>query len=305
MKMKHLGIFVLIMIVTVVFVYALPDTSLVATENKKSGVTVIIPKHAVEVADDVFDLGTTVDVDGRVVQGYMFIDRKKGYAKPGAECGNGICDPGENANKCPADCAGGDPVPGSSSCYSLYAKGAKWKTVEPYIVNPNNTRNLSSSFVTSNLASDIQDWETAAGVDILGSGSSTSDTLVADTESTDGVNEVYFADVDSPGAIAVTILWGIFFGPPFGRELVEWDQVYDDVDYNWSEDCTVEDCVSEGSKKMDFWNIAEHELGHTIGLGHPADECIEETMYRFAGFGETKKRTLAAGDITGVGGLYT
>ena len=55
---------------------------------------------------------------------------------------------------------------------------------------------------------------------------------------------------------------------------------------------------------MDFENIATHELGHSVGMGHPADECTEETMYRFASEGETKKRDLNAGDIAGVNQLY-
>jgi len=55
---------------------------------------------------------------------------------------------------------------------------------------------------------------------------------------------------------------------------------------------------------MDFENIATHELGHAIGLGHPSSTCTEETMYAFASLGETKKRDLNAGDVQGIDGLY-
>ena len=55
---------------------------------------------------------------------------------------------------------------------------------------------------------------------------------------------------------------------------------------------------------MDFENIAQHELGHSFGLGHPSDGCTEETMYRFASEGETKKRNLNSGDIAGIKKLY-
>ena len=92
-------------------------------------------------------------------------------------------------------------------------------------------------------------------------------------------------------------MWGVFNGPPFARELVEWDQVYDDMDFDWSS--------SGEADKMDFENIASHELGHTVGLGHPDDSCTQETMFRFAGLGETNKRTLEAGDIAGVSDLYS
>ena len=55
---------------------------------------------------------------------------------------------------------------------------------------------------------------------------------------------------------------------------------------------------------MDFHNIAQHEVGHALGLGHPDNSCTEETMYAYATEGETKKRDLHAGDIAGAVDLY-
>ena len=55
---------------------------------------------------------------------------------------------------------------------------------------------------------------------------------------------------------------------------------------------------------MDYQNIATHEFGHGAGMSHPSDSCTEETMYRFAQSGETKKKTLNAGDIDGIKSLY-
>ena len=266
--------FLIISILISVYAMAKPNTDRVTDTNVKSGNVVVIPANAVEVAPNVFSLGTATDVDGRVVEGLMFIDYKKGYAKP--------------------PWAGGGS--GTTKCYSFLANGAKWKTVEPWIVNPANTEGLGNSFVFDNLVADIQKWEDASSTNILGDGIINITTLVADTSSTDGKNEVYFGDVDSPGAIAVTIVWGYFSGPPGLRELVEWDQVYDQVDFKWNN--TGED------GKMDFENIATHELGHSVGMGHPEGTCIEETMYAYAGFGETKKRSLNAGDIAGVNELY-
>ena len=256
------------------FVVAQPDRIPATNDKSGIGVTVTIPAHAVEIADDVFSLGTARDVDDQEVQGFMFVD--KGHAKP----------PG----------AGGSKGGGGSTCFAFLANGAKWKTIESWVVNPANTEALNTSFVFTNLAGSIQKWEDAAGVNILGDGSTNTSTLVADTASPDGVNEVYFGDVDSPGAIAVTVVWGVFSGPPSQRKLVEWDQVYDQVDYDWS-------AVGEAGK-MDFENINMHELGHSDGMGHPDDSCIEETMYRFAAAGEIKKRDLNAGDIAGIQALY-
>ena len=252
--------------------------------------TVVIPLKAVEVAPNIYYLGTAVD-NGRVVQGYAV------FAKPGTVCGNGVCERGENASKCPADCDGGvSEKPDTSSCYGFLAKGAKWKTLESYLVDPTNTRELDAGFVAGNLAMDIDKWEAAAGNDILG------DEIAgivdgADLNSPDNKNEVYFADIGHDGVIAMAIVWGVFSGPPQFRELVEWDQIYDDVDFEWS--------AGGEAGKMDFENIATHELGHSVGLADLYNDlCSEQTMYGYAGYGETNKRTLEAGDITGVQELY-
>ena len=242
-----------------------------------SGNVVNLPDTASQKADVIF-LGTAIDpTTGLVVEGYAILHPRNGHAKGGV----------------PGKPGGGG---GGSTCYAFMASGAKWKIVEPWVVNPANSEGLSDSYVFNNLAGDIQKWENAAAFNIIGAGMTTSTTLVADTISPDGVNEVYFADIDESGVIGVTIVWGIFGGRPSGRMLVEWDQVYDDVSFDWS---------SAGEAgKMDFENIATHELGHTLGMGHPDSSCIEETMYAYASLGETIKRTLNAGDIAGIQALY-
>lgn len=285
------------LVITLVFSVGLvsaakPDlTPQLSTVNPSGGqATVVIPAHAVEVAPGVFSLGIAID-NGRVVEGYAIIDYKEGFGKPPWAGGPG--GPGGGGN-------GGD----TSNYYAFLAKGAKWKTIEPYIVDPTNTRGLDESFVRNNIAYDISKWEDAADGEV--DGIITKDILGdeiqgtvdgADTISPDNKNEVYFGDVGQSGAIAVTIVWGIFRGPPSQRELVEWDQVYDQVDFDWSD--------SGESGKMDFENIATHELGHSVGLDDLyEDRCSDQTMYGYADYGETKKRTLEAGDINGVYELY-
>lgn len=231
----------------------------------------------------VIALGAATDPQsGNLVEGFAIVRYRDTDAKPdGGGAGNGHG-------------GGGKPT---SSCYGFLASGAKWKAVEPWVMNPANIDALDAAFAFSNMAGNVAKWESAAGADVLGAGSSTSDLLAADTTAPDGVNEVYFGAIADPGVIGVTIVWGIFGGPPRNRELVEWDQVYDDVDFDWA---------SDGSASaMDFENIATHELGHTFGLADLyTGECAEETMYGYAAEGETNKRDLATGDIAGISSLY-
>ena len=260
------------LVITLVFSVVLVSASKPDLTTLNPSRSVGIPAHAIEVAPGIFSLGTAID-NGRVVEGYAIIR----FVKP--------------------PWAGGPDNGDTSDCYAFLAKGVKWKTIEPYIVNPSNTRGLDETFIIDNLAVDIDKWEAAAGVDILGEGSSTSEDLVADIVSPDEKNEVYFADVEYEGAIAIAIIWGIFGGPPPFRELVEWDMIFDDVDFDWS--------ATGEAGKMDFENIATHELGHSVGLDDLyTDICSEQTMYGYADYGETKKRTLEDGDINGISKLY-
>ena len=247
----------------------------VAGKNQKQEKVFTLPEKAKEVAPGVFYLGKAFD-KGRIVEGYAFMIK-------------------DNMNK-QAKGTGKTRLPKVSSCYTFLASGAKWKSVENYIVNPVNTRELNELFVRSNLAKDIGKWETASGADILG------DEIegIVDGDNIGNLNnqnEVMFADIDSPGAIGVTIVWGIFGGRPSNRVLVEWDMVFDDADFDWS-------AIGEAGK-MDFENIATHELGHAVGMGDLYNsECSEQTMYGYASYGETKKRDLNTGDIAGINKLY-
>ncbi|MDO8510412.1 MAG: hypothetical protein Q7S15_02195 [bacterium] len=261
--------------------YALPPVKVAATVGPSHGnVSVTIPPKAVEVAPNVFSLGTAFDsASDALVEGYAIVHKKKGFAKGNSARG-----------------------PGATSCYGFLAKGSKWKTVEPWVVNPANPSGLSHDFVFSTLGSGIAKWEdvtdgvvNGSGQNVLGNGATTSAVLVADMASPDNLNEVYF-DALEDGTIGVTIVWGIFGGPVRERKLVEWDQIYNTL-YQWSATGEVD--------KMDFNNIATHELGHSVGLADLySGSCLNETMYGYADYGEVNKRDLNSGDIAGMNSLY-
>lgn len=193
----------------------------------------------------------------------------------------------------------------NSLCYGYYAQGVKWKTIEPWVFDPDNNQGLDPNTLFNIENKDILKWEDAADgktgnrkyVDILGNGSITSIPASIDLLSPDGINEAYFGDIQTPGVVAVTVVWGVFDGPINDRQIVEWDRVFNDVQFLWS--------TKGDPTKIDFENISTHEFGHSVGLIDIYDStCYQQTMYGYVSFGQTIKRTLENGDINGINLLY-
>lgn len=267
--MKKTSLYISLSLVAIVLFASVPTQA-----APKKGFS--LPEEAQQVAHNVFYLGSHTDgITGEQIEGYAII-HKKGEAK------NNASRPG-----------------GSTTCYAPLAKGAKWKAVEPWVMNTSNTRGLPSWTVYGIMVGGINKWEAAAQFDILGNGATTTAVLLADSLAPDNINEVYFGPIDENGVIGVTTVWGVFSGPTLNRRLVEWDMIFDDTDFDWS--------VEAGGvgHKMDFDNIATHELGHAIGLSDIyTSSCSAVTMFGYANEGETNKRTLEQGDIIGINELY-
>lgn len=245
--------------------------SLVQAKNSDSVKDYKLPNNAIEIAPNVFSLGTAYDKQSHsVVEGYAFVHKKN--------------DARSNATKGPK----------SPSCYGYLANGAKWKNVEDWTVFPGAS--LDGKFILENTANNIAKWETAAGnVNILGTGSFGAN-VPSDPNVLDDKNEVSFAPISDSNTIAVTIIWGTFSGPTFNRKLVAWDQIFN-TDYLW--------LATGEADKMDFENISTHELGHAVGMDDIYNSgCSAVTMYGYADYGETNKRSLEQADITGISTLY-
>ena len=277
---KMNGSIPLFVIMILVFGFIL-QPSVFGSNDKEVDKEFKIPPGLSEIAPGVFSLGKSKDVDGKEVEGIMFVHNKKEFVKPQESRGK----------------------PPTQTCYTFLTKGGvKWTSAEPWEVNPTNTRGLSTSFIFTNIGSNIAKWEDASNgsvgdtvsTNIMADGISTNNPLTADSSLPDGFNEIYFANISSSGTIAVTTTW---YNTSSGQ-IVEWDQVYDDADFDWS-------ASSFGVVgKMDFENISTHEIGHAVGMGHPSDSCTSETMYRYASYGEIIKRDLNTGDIAGINALY-
>ena len=237
-----------------------------------------LPENAVEVSPGVFYLGESQDVDGKPVKGYAFVHYTKGYEPDVLETGDSTYD--------------------TSTCYSFIWEDIKWnpENVEDYVIYPENRRGLDPNSILTTFGTSVSTWEfagqTSEQYNIIGTGSLVEEKITR--KRLDGINMVRFGNL--PGnIIAMNIIWSN------GINLVEWDQIYDDKDFDWSLDCETEDCTT----KMDLQNIATHELGHAVGLGDLySDACNNQTMYGYSTEGDTKKRTLESGDIAGLNILY-
>jgi hypothetical protein len=215
------------------------------------------------------------------------------YAKPAPECGNGICEPGEQKD-CPGDC---ESIETDSICYDVLGRKVKWENLPiNYIINPLNLDGLSVDFIINAISSGTEEWDSFTNNPLFGN-YSIDYSAAWDIDVPDGKNEIVFGYYPEKGAIAVAGVWGYFSGPPSTRKIIEFDILFN-ITYIWGD-------AFKNPLIMDLQSIATHELGHAIGLADLYEiTCSEETMYGYSGEGETKKRDLNNGDITGIQKLY-
>jgi len=113
----------------------------------------------------------------------------------------------------------------------------------------------------------------------------------------DGKNVVSWGSLRR-GIVAVCYIW--YYSDSL--EIVEFGIVFNNL-YSWGIDPDGEGPTTINA--FDIQNVATHEAGHTLSLNDLyMAEASELTMYGYTTIGETKKRSLGAGDAFGVHLIY-
>jgi hypothetical protein len=164
---------------------------------------------------------------------------------------------------------------------------AKWnQTPVPYLVNPVNL-DLPEAVIAPAVRAGADTWalQSNAAFSFAYAGASSQT-----TNTNDGVNLVMFRNVDMGSTIATTYSW---FS---GSNLLDTDIVFWDGGFQFFTGST--GC----SGGFYIEDIAAHEFGHALGLGHST--ATSATMYPSASTCSQSGRSLDPDDLAGVLAIY-
>jgi hypothetical protein len=167
------------------------------------------------------------------------------------------------------------------------ASGPTWNMSQvPYYVNTTNL-DLPGASVEAAVRSGADTWPTQSGAAFRFSFAGQS---LQTTMTNDGVNLVVFRNASSGSTIATTYWWSS------GLRILDADIVF------WDGGFTFYSGSTGCSGGFYIEDIAAHEFGHALGLGHSASTAA--TMYFSISSCNTGNRVLDADDIAGVRALY-
>ena len=173
-----------------------------------------------------------------------------------------------------------------------YSKtGYKWPTMSvPFYVNPAN-QDVSATAATAAIQAGLSAWSTQAGTPFRFYYAGQVNTT---TTGYDNKNVIVFRNSTNGGAIA-TSYWWHSSGNLVDSDIIFWDGAR--KFFTGSSGC------SSGSQLGAYIeDVATHELGHSLGLGHSG--VSDATMYSSYSACSQAMRTLASDDIAGARSLY-
>jgi len=166
--------------------------------------------------------------------------------------------------------------------------GSRWiGTPVPYVVNTENLDDLPASAIVPALRAGADAWALQSNAAFSFSYAGTSNQT---TITNDGINLVLFRNDESGSAIATTYWWSS------GSTLIDADIVFWDGAFQFF---TGSSGCSGGFYIED---IAAHEFGHALGLGHSTTSTA--TMYSSTSYCYTANRSLDPDDLAGVLSIY-
>jgi len=166
------------------------------------------------------------------------------------------------------------------------ASGPTWSQPQtPYYINQTNL-DLPGSSAETAVRSGANAWWLQSGAFRFAYTGLSAQT----TTTNDGINLVLFRNASSGSAIATTYWWSN------GSRIIDADIVFWDGAFQFFAG------ASGCSGGFYIEDIAAHEFGHALGLGHSTS--TNATMYPSVSYCNMGNRTLDADDIAGVTALY-
>lgn len=173
-----------------------------------------------------------------------------------------------------------------------YSKtGYKWPTLNvSFYVNPAN-QDVSTSAAIAAIQAGLAAWSTQAGTPFRYSYAGQVNTT---TTGYDNKNVIVFRNTTNGGSIA-TAYWWHSSGKLLDSDIIFWDGAR--KFFTGSSGCS-----SSTQLGAYIEDVATHELGHSLGLGHSG--VSDATMYSSYAACSQAMRTLASDDISGARSLY-
>lgn len=184
------------------------------------------------------------------------------------------------------------------TCCSFIGNGAKWSsTLATFKFDTANPDGIASSQLESWQNSAFSEWNNALSTrDIVNPVVVEDLPSFLDPSVPDGINTIVFDVISIDGVIAVTFTH--YISTSSGNTIFEADIVYNTL-------VPLGD-GSVSSSVYDFFSVATHEAGHSVGQGHvpTTSSCLDSTMYPTVSLGQTNKRDITGTDAQCLQALY-